>query len=228
MTKRDLPCDLTAKVLAHRLRDRTVSAADVLEAHLSRIEQLNAKLNAVVSLDAERARKRAHEADRALARGELWGPLHGVPMTLKDGHEVAGLRTTVGTKELNHVAEQDGTVAARLKAAGAIIIGHSNVPPWLSDHQTEQSDFRPHEQPVGSRAHAGWLEWRRCGRTRRRNDAARDRLGPRRLDPTARALLRRLRAQADRAPRSPHRLRPAARGYAETGAHHGVHRPDGA
>src|SRR5262245_43164531 len=141
MTKRGTPCEMTAKELAGRLRDRTLSAAEALDAHLMRIEKLDSKLNAAVSPDTERARRRRREADAALARGELWGPLHGVPMTLKDGHDVAGLRTTVGTKELDRIADQDGSVAARLRAAGAIIIGHSNVPPWLSDHQTQNPIF---------------------------------------------------------------------------------------
>src|SRR5262245_43101533 len=118
MTQRDAPCELSAKLLASRMRDRTLSASEVLEAHLAKIEEHNPKLHAVVSLDAEKARQRAREADRALARGEYWGPLHGVPMTLKDGFDVAGLRTTVGTKELDRIATEDSTVAARLRAAG--------------------------------------------------------------------------------------------------------------
>src|SRR2546422_5194640 len=75
----------------------------------------------------------AQRADAAQRRGEIWGPLHGVPMTLKDGHDVAGLRTTLGTAQLDRVADEDGTVAARLRAAGAIIIGHTNVAAWLAD-----------------------------------------------------------------------------------------------
>ena len=127
-------CDVSATELARRLRERRCSAVEALDAHLARIGTRNPTLNAVVSLDAERARERAVAADRALERGEHWGPLHGVPMTLKDGHEVAGLRTTLGTTELDHVAGEDGTVAARLRAAGANIIGHSNVAAWLADH----------------------------------------------------------------------------------------------
>ncbi|MGH7321199.1 MAG: amidase [Candidatus Rokuibacteriota bacterium] len=137
----DDPCELPARVLARRLRQRQLSAAEVLKAHLARIEKHNTTLTAVVSLDVERARKLARKADAALRRGEVWGPLHGIPMTLKDGHDVAGLRTTVGTKELDRVAEEDGTVAARLRVAGAIIIGHTNVPPWLADYQTANQIF---------------------------------------------------------------------------------------
>jgi len=135
------PCELPARVLARRLRRRELSAAEALEAHLQRIDKHNPALNAVVSLDAERARERAEAADAALRRGAPLGPLHGVPMTLKDGHDVAGLRTTVGTDLFDRVADEDGTVAARLRAAGAIIVGHTNVPPFLADYQSANPIF---------------------------------------------------------------------------------------
>jgi len=134
-------CWLPAIELARRLRRRQCSAVEVLEAHLERIEKQNPTLNAVVSLDAAGARKLAKAADAALKRGKILGPLHGVPMTLKDAHDVAGLRTTIGAVQLDRIADEDGTVAARLRAAGAIIIGHSNVPPWLADHQTANPVF---------------------------------------------------------------------------------------
>jgi amidase len=118
-----------------------VSAVEVLDAHLKRIERDNPTLNAVVSLETDSARERAVRADKALARGEVWGRLHGVPMTLKDCHDVAGMRTTVGTPVLDRVPEHDGTVAARLRAAGAIIVGHTNVPPWLADYQSANPIF---------------------------------------------------------------------------------------
>jgi len=135
------PCELPARVLARRLRRRELSAAEALEAHLQRIDEQNPALNAVVSLDAERARERAAAADAALRRGAPLGLLHGVPMTLKDGHDVAGLRTTVGTDLFDRVADEDGTVAARLRAAGAIIVGHTNVPPFLADYQSANPIF---------------------------------------------------------------------------------------
>src|SRR5262249_4504166 len=110
-----------ARVLADRLRSREVSAVEVLAAHLARVEKYNPSLNAVVSLDVDRAREAAVDADRALARDEHPPPLLGVPMELKDGHDVAGLRTTAGTEIFDRIPEHDGTVAARLRAAGAII-----------------------------------------------------------------------------------------------------------
>jgi amidase len=136
------PCDLPARELARRIRRRELSCAEVVDAHLARIERRNPALRAVVSPDFEGARAAARAADAALARGgRPRGPLHGVPITLKDGLDVAGLRTTVGTPELDHVPDTDSTVAARLRAAGAIIVGHTNVPPWLADHQSANAIF---------------------------------------------------------------------------------------
>jgi amidase len=134
-------CYLPARVLAHRLRQRELSAVEVLDACIRRIERLNPTLNAVVSADFDQARQAAAAADRLLARGESPGPLHGVPMTTKDGHDVAGLRTTIGTERYDHIPERDGTVAARLRAAGAIHLGHSNVPPLLAEYRTDNPIF---------------------------------------------------------------------------------------
>jgi amidase len=144
------PCRLPARVLARRLSRRRLTAAEALEAHLERIARHNPALNAVVSLDADRARAAAEAADAALRRGQLLGPLHGVPMTLKDGHDVAGLRTTVGTALFDRVADEDGTVAARLRAAGAVIVGHSNVPPFLADYQCANPIFGRTSNPWDS------------------------------------------------------------------------------
>jgi amidase len=119
--------------LADDIRTRRVSAIEVLEAHLAQIERLNPALNAVVTLDAKQAIKRAREADDALARGQVWGPLHGVPFTLKDAHATAGMRTTTGFPPLDHVPQEDSTVAARLKAAGGILLGKTNVAMMLGD-----------------------------------------------------------------------------------------------
>jgi len=106
--------------LAAALRAAHVSATEVLEAHLAQIERYNPALNAVVTLDTEQARERAREADAALARGEIWGPLHGVPFTLKDAHSTAGMRTTTGFPPFaDQVPQEDSTVtrASKLRAA---------------------------------------------------------------------------------------------------------------
>jgi amidase len=133
---------LTTTELAREIRGRAISACEAVGEYLRRIEASHAKVNAVVTLDAERALARAALADEALARGEAWGPLHGVPFTLKDGHETAGVRTSVGLPAFaDHVPEQDGAVAARLKAAGGILIGKTNVPPMLMSAQTQNPLF---------------------------------------------------------------------------------------
>lgn len=91
---------MPAYQLAQMIRERAVSALEVLDAHLAQIASHNSNLNAICTLDAERARQRAIRADEALALGENWGILHGVPITIKDIFETAGLRTTAGYKPL--------------------------------------------------------------------------------------------------------------------------------
>ena len=119
--------------LAAAIRTGEVSATEVLEAHLAQIARHNPALNALVTMDVEQARKRAREADAALARGEIRGPLHGVPFTLKDAHATAGMRTTTGFPLLDHVPHEDSTVTTRLKAAGGILLGKTNVHVMLGD-----------------------------------------------------------------------------------------------
>src|SRR6266568_2751533 len=120
--------------LAAAIRAGHVSATDVLEAHLAQINTHNPTLNAIITMDAERAYERAREADEALARGQVWGPLHGVPFTLKDAHATAGMRTTTGFPPLaDYVPQEDSTVTARLKAAGGILLGKTNVAVMLAD-----------------------------------------------------------------------------------------------
>jgi amidase len=89
-------CFLPATELARLIRERRASAVEVLEAHLAQISRRNPTLNAIVTLDPERGMTGARDADAALDRGEVPGPLHGVPMTLKDAFDVAGMRTTCG------------------------------------------------------------------------------------------------------------------------------------
>jgi amidase len=120
--------------LATAIRAGHVSATEVLEAHLAQIDKHNPELNAIVTMDAEQAHKRAREADEALARGQVWGPLHGVPFTLKDAHATAGMRTTTGFPPLaDYVPQEDSPVAARLKAAGGNLMGKTNVHMMLAD-----------------------------------------------------------------------------------------------
>src|SRR5438552_646080 len=119
---------LSATALAKAIRAKEVSSEEVVNACLRRLEAVNPKLNAVVQLTAEAARAQAREADAALARGELKGPLHGVPFTVKDTIETAGVVCTSGTKgRASFVPIQDATVVARLRAAGAILLGKTNT-----------------------------------------------------------------------------------------------------
>lgn len=133
---------LTASQLAKAILMRELSAVEVLEAHLEQVSRHNHKLNALVTLNDDAARQRAREADAALARGEVWGPLHGVPVTIKDAFETAGLRTTSSYKPLaNYVPQQDAAVVARLRAAGAIILGKTNMPALAGDYQSDSRLF---------------------------------------------------------------------------------------
>jgi amidase len=133
---------LSATETAAAIRLRRVTASDVLEMYLARIAKYNPALNAICTLDEPGARARAREADAALARGELRGPLHGVPMTIKDALETAGLRTTGGYPPLaNHVPKRDATAVARLRAAGAVLVGKTNVPPLSADGRADNPIF---------------------------------------------------------------------------------------
>jgi amidase len=132
---------ITTCQLVQKLRVGEVSALEAVEAYLARIAAHHGALNAVVTLDSARARERARAADAARARGESWGALHGVPFTLKDAIATAGVRTTVGHAGVDHVPTTDATVAARLQAAGAILLGKTNVPPLLMRAQTDNDLF---------------------------------------------------------------------------------------
>ena len=128
---------LSAQTLATRLRRREISASALLEHHLERIEAHDGQTNAVVVRDAARARSRALHADAALARGQCWGLLHGLPITVKEAFDVEGLPTTWGFERWRgNVATRDAVAVQRLKQAGAIVLGKTNVPTALGDWQT--------------------------------------------------------------------------------------------
>jgi len=119
----------SATALAKAIRAKEVSAVEVMEAYLRRIEAVNPKLNAVVQLPVDMAYTEAQAADTALARGELKGPLHGVPFTVKDNIDTAGVLCTVGTTgRASFVPTQDATIVARMRTAGAIMLGKTNLP----------------------------------------------------------------------------------------------------
>src|SRR5205809_3958168 len=131
----------SATELASLIRSREVSPVEVIDAHLRRIESINPSLNAIVTL-AEDAIDHARAADSALSKGERAGPLHGVPFTVKDTIDTQGLRTTSGTQiRAHHVPERDAPVVARLKAAGAIILGKTNTPEMAVPYETDNPVF---------------------------------------------------------------------------------------
>lgn len=131
----------TATELADLIRSRAVSSVEVVEAHLQRIEQVNPYLNAIVTVAGD-AIDQARTADAELMRGGSAGPLHGVPLTIKDTIDTAGLRTTCGSRLLaESVPERDATAVARLKAAGAIILGKTNTPEMAIPYETDNPIF---------------------------------------------------------------------------------------
>ena len=128
---------LPAHELARRIRRRQLSSVELLEHYLARIDSLGATVNAVVVRDLHRARTQAQAADAALARGELWGPLHGLPMTVKESFSVSGLPTSYGFEAWrDNIARSDAVAVQRLRAAGAVIFGKTNVPVSLADWQS--------------------------------------------------------------------------------------------
>jgi amidase len=128
---------LTGSQLAAMIRDRKIGCVELLDHFLDRVERFNPAINAVVVLDIERARRRALDADDALARGDDVGPLHGVPMTIKESFQLMGTPTTFGvTAYRDNIAKGNALAVDRLLAAGANIFGKTNVPPWLADGQS--------------------------------------------------------------------------------------------
>ncbi|MGB8338078.1 MAG: amidase [Burkholderiales bacterium] len=132
----------SAHELARKIHSKQISSRDLLEQYLTRIEKFNPALNAVVTLAADGARATADAADTALVRGDSVGPLHGVPMTIKDTFELSGVRTTAGAKQYEKYVPQNTAVAIqRLMHAGAVIMGKTNVPEYASDLQSYNAIF---------------------------------------------------------------------------------------
>jgi amidase len=132
----------TASQLTRAIADRTVSSREALDHLLDRVDRHNPGVNAVVALDVDRARADADAADAATAAGAAVGPLHGLPMTVKDVWETEGLVTTSGAPELrDHVPEVDALAVGRLRAAGAVIFGKTNTPLYAGDFQTSNEVY---------------------------------------------------------------------------------------
>lgn len=145
-----LSVDSTARAQAAALRAKDISARELLELHLDRIAERNPQLNAVVSLDPERARAAAAAADGQLMSGVDVGPLHGLPFAFKDTHAAAGWRTTYGSPlYAEHVPDTDELVVERIRRAGAVPIGKTNVPEFAAGSHTFNRVFgttlNPHD-----------------------------------------------------------------------------------
>jgi Asp-tRNA(Asn)/Glu-tRNA(Gln) amidotransferase A subunit family amidase len=129
---------LPAVSMAEQIRRKVLSPVELLEAHLARIEELNPKLNAFVQVDAEGARQQARQAEAAVGGSEELGPLHGVPLSIKSSIEVAGLRCESGTRlRAGFIATRDAPLVARLRNAGAVILGTTNAPELLMAWETD-------------------------------------------------------------------------------------------
>jgi amidase len=139
---------LSATEIAREIRERRLSSREAVDYFLARVEALDKPINSVVTIDATRARREADAADAALARGETRGPLHGVPMTVKDSFQTAGMRTTSGAPELSQfIPGEDAWPVARLREAGAIIFGKTNLPIYAGDMQSYNEVFGTTNNP---------------------------------------------------------------------------------
>lgn len=142
--------DLTAPFseLVAALENRSVSSRELLELHLERIDRLDRTIGAVVTLEPERAMTEAAAVDEARAGGRELGPLAGLPITVKDAIATAGIRSTGGAAELrDHVPDEDATVVARVREAGAILFGKTNLPRWSGDYQSTNELFGTTNNP---------------------------------------------------------------------------------
>jgi amidase len=149
-------CATPAVDLARMIRNRELSATELLEAVLTRIEAVNPPVNAIVTLAPEPARAVAADLDARAARGSFAGPLHGLPIAIKDLAETAGIRTTFGSPIFaSYVPDFDAPHVALLKQAGAVVIGKTNVPEFGAGSQTFNPVFGPTRNPYDTRLTPG-------------------------------------------------------------------------
>ena len=127
----------SARQLAADIKKKKIGCLELLDLYLARVEKYDGALNAIVVRDFARARTRARAADRALAKRDVWGPLHGVPMTIKESYDVASLPTTWGVPAYkDRIATKNALAVDRLLAAGVVLFGKTNVPLYLADWQS--------------------------------------------------------------------------------------------
>ncbi|MDV8021554.1 amidase [Rhodococcus sp. IEGM 1330] len=147
---------LSLRELASSIRRRDISAREALASHLTRIDEVNPVINAIVTLDVETAEQRAMDADNEAASGAVLPPLHGVPMTHKDNHLTAGMRTTFGSPVMaDNIPTEDSGIIARLKRAGVNTTGKSNVPEFAAGSHTFNPLFGTTTNPYDPTRSAG-------------------------------------------------------------------------
>src|SRR5215831_13894792 len=152
----------SATELSQEIRDRRIGCVELLDFYLARAERYNPALKAIVVWQVGQARERARAADAALAHGERWGPLHGIPMSVKESFNVAGLPTTFGNPLWkDNVAAENAFLVDRLLQAGAIVFGKTNVPYMLADAQSYNDIYGTTNTD------------NRCGRRRQNHDRVR-------------------------------------------------------
>ncbi len=152
----DVSIESTAREQAGAVRAKEISARELLDLHLARIAERNPELNAIVSLDEERARQAAKEADEALTAGRDVGALHGLPFAFKDTHAVAGWRTTFGSPLFkDFVPDRDELIVERVRDAGVVVIGKTNVPEFAAGSHTFNTIFGTTLNPVDPSRSAG-------------------------------------------------------------------------
>ena len=143
----DLPFR-SAGQLAAEIQRKTISATELLDLFLTRVERYNPRLNAIIATAIPEARVRARRADEALAKGEAWGPLHGVPMTIKESFDVIGMPTTWGVPALkDNLPPRNAIAVDRFLDAGAILFGKTNVPLYLADWQSFNAIYGTSNNP---------------------------------------------------------------------------------
>ena len=140
--------NLSIEQAARALRDRELSPLELTDAYLDRIERLNPRINAYITVTAERAREDARRATEELAAGRARGPLHGIPIAHKDLYETAGIRTTGGSKiHADHIPDADCTVARKLRDAGTILLGKLNTHEYAYGVTTNNPHYGPTRNP---------------------------------------------------------------------------------
>src|SRR5262244_1505680 len=138
----------TAKELAADIRRKKIGCLELFDLYLERVDKHNPSLNAIIAMDVDGARKRARAADRALARKQAWGPLHGVPMTIKESYDVVGMPTTRGVPELkDNLPPRNALAVDRFLAAGVVLFGKTNVPIHLADYQSYNAIYGTTNNP---------------------------------------------------------------------------------